>query len=267
MHYVCLSLKHLMMIMLFILLLQKPKELCCIYIQVGTNKKLRARGAGEGENVGHVLKDTTMQGVLWSCGAGASGQLGLGDCRDRLWPSRVRSQFCGSHSNIQGNSQGNISPRFLAAAAGDRHSVAVTEHGALHITRTLSSGRMGSGLHRLLLGGARVGRYTHLPQEHALAFACGTHGRLGAGAAAAARSGGSADQRRSRRLQVKSNAAADNAKAKGFRDSRPCWILSLPGELVRRVVEAFMLRPEGVVAGSLPEGVARLVGGVCLDQS
>ena len=50
-----------------------------------------------------------------------------------------------------------------------------------------------------LLGGARVGRCHGLAEEHALAFAMGTHARLGAATGGAAVGG----RRRSRRVQGK----------------------------------------------------------------
>ncbi len=56
---------------------------------------------------------------------------------------------------------------------------------------------------RQLLGGARVGRCHGLLEELALAFAMGTHERLGAGSA---RAGGGGGRRRSRRAQGKAPA-------------------------------------------------------------
>jgi hypothetical protein len=56
---------------------------------------------------------------------------------------------------------------------------------------------------RQLLGGARVGRCHGLLEELALAFAMGTHERLGAGSAAA---GGGGGRRRTRRAQDKAPA-------------------------------------------------------------
>jgi hypothetical protein len=57
---------------------------------------------------------------------------------------------------------------------------------------------------RQLLGGARVGRCHGLREELALAFAMGTHDRMGASSAAA---GGGGKKRRSRRAQGKAPAA------------------------------------------------------------
>ena len=80
----------------------------------------------------------------------------------------------------------------MAAAAGSQHSAAVTEDGALWTWGYGSDGQLGHGDHqsRLVptevlgagLGGGRIGRCRGLPAEHAVAFAMGTHGRLGAGA-------------------------------------------------------------------------------------
>ena len=80
---------------------------------------------------------------------------------------------------------------------------------------------------RQLLGGARVGRCHGLLEELALAFAMGTHERLGAGSAAA---GGVGGRRRSRRAQGKAPAA--------MREEEGCLYLMMPADLVKRVVEA-----------------------------
>ncbi len=88
---------------------------------------------------------------------------------------------------------------------------------------------------RELLGGARVGRCHRLSEEHALAFAMGTHQRLGAGGAGAAARGTSM------------------GKAKGM--GQGCLSVMIPPELVRRVVELCAWR-----AGELGEGVVRLMG-------
>ena len=80
--------------------------------------------------------------------------------------------------------------RVVAAAAGWHHSSAVTEDGALWTWGDGYYGQLGHGdAQRCLvptvgaaagLGGGRIGRCRGLPAEHAVAFAMGTHGRLGA---------------------------------------------------------------------------------------
>jgi len=82
-----------------------------------------------------------------------------------------------------------------------------------------------------LLHGTRVGRCHSLPPQLALAFAMGTHPRLG-----------SADET--------STAGADMTN---------CAYASMPAELVRRVSEACALWPEGQTREL--EGVVRLLGG------
>ena len=81
----------------------------------------------------------------------------------------------------------------------------------------------------------------------ALAFAMGTHPRLGIAAQTDTAAGGS---RKSRRQQGKEPAATD---------TMGCAYEEMPGELVHRVVEACVSWPEGR-AGEL-EGVVRLLGG------
>jgi len=88
---------------------------------------------------------------------------------------------------------------------------------------------------------------------HALAFAMGTHSRLGSCAAPTAVAAGGSSQRRSQWQQGKTPAAADKGN--------DCEYVSMPGELVQRVVEACVSWLEGR-AGEL-EGVVRLlVGGM-----
>ena len=96
-----------------------------------------------------------------------------------------------------------------------------------------------------LLGGARIGRWHGLAEEHALAFAMGTHARLGAGGSAGAGGGG---RRRSRRVLNKSPAEG--------REGRGCVYLTLQGELVKMVVEAC----QGKGPWEVGEGVAWLTG-------
>jgi hypothetical protein len=147
-----------------------------------------------------------------------------------------------------------------AVAAGFDHSAAVTAGGALYTWGKGEADHTGSqvpgGLGhvdlanrlvptlvpRQLLGGARVGRCHGLLEELALAFAMGTHERLGAGSAAAGGVGG-------RRAQGKAPAA--------MREEEGCLYLMMPADLVKRVVEACGWRAEG----ELGEGVVRLMGG------
>ena len=91
--------------------------------------------------------------------------------------------------------------------------MAVTEKGTLWACSRADYGKLGLDDDE----GARVGRCHSLPPQLALAFAMGTHTRLGsAEAEAAAPAGGS---RRSKRMQGKA-AGADKNKgcAHGFRD-------------------------------------------------
>ena len=198
----------------------------------------------------HTLA-VTEAGELWAWGQGAQGRLGLNDGQDRLVPTRVDPQHF-AHAPIS------------AVAAGSNHSAAVTAGGALYTwgqgeaepTGSQVPGGLGhvdlanrlvpTLVPRQLLGGARVGRCHGLLEELALAFAMGTHERLGAGSAAA---GGVGGRRRSRRAQGKAPAA--------MREEEGCLYLMMPADLVKRVVEACGWRAEG----ELGEGVVRLMGG------
>ncbi len=103
---------------------------------------------------------------------------------------------------------------------------------------------------RQLLGGARVGRCHGLREE--LAFAMGTHERLGAGSVVA---GGGGGRRRSRRAQGKAPAAG--------REEEGCPYPMMPADLVNRVVEVCGWRTEG----ELGEGVVRLMRGLRTKDS
>ena len=120
-------------------------------------------------------------GALWASGQGLSGQLGLNDRMCRLTFARVGSdKFVGA--------------RIIAATAGFGHSAALTEDGELWTWGSGDNGRLGHGnvdsqlVPTMVAGsgieGVRIGRCRALLKEHALAFAMGTHPRLGAAACA-----------------------------------------------------------------------------------
>jgi len=104
-----------------------------------------------------------------------------------------------------------------------------------------------------ILQGARVGRYHSLPLLHVIAFAMGTHTRLGGAAPTATPAGGG----RSWWLEGKAPAAAANT-------STDCEYVMMPGELVKRVVEACTSWREGQT-GEM-QGVVRLLGGMMRDE-
>ena len=120
----------------------------------------------------------THDGALWACGRGDKGQLGLNDEEDRLAFERVGA--------------GVFNAKIVTAAGGLYHSAAVTQDGALWMWGDGGQGRLGqSDVERRLvpalvatagLRSVRIGRCRRLPEEHALAFAMGTHDRLGAAA-------------------------------------------------------------------------------------
>jgi len=118
----------------------------------------------------------TQEGALWACGCGCDGRLGLNDVADRHVFERVgRAAFGGA--------------RVVAAAAGSRHSTALTENGALWTWGRGNEGRLGHGdlENRLVptrvaaasLNHRKIGRCRLLPEDHVLAFTMGTHDRLG----------------------------------------------------------------------------------------
>ena len=189
----------------------------------------------------------TVSGELWVCGEGANGRLGLNDTVPRLVPTRVdQKHFAGER---------------IAAVDGDSyHSAAVTESGALYTWGRAAAGGPGSQMpcglghadfvNRLvptlispqLLGHARVGRWHGLAEDHALAFAMGTHARLGAGVGGV----GTGGRRRSRRAQGKAPVEE--------RGQVGCPYVTMPGELLNKVVEACALGPAGGGGRSLGLG-------------
>tara|TARA_Y100000389_G_scaffold127639_1_gene124947 strand:+ start:898 stop:2085 length:1188 start_codon:yes stop_codon:yes gene_type:complete len=147
-------------------------------------------GAPEGGRVvmaacgsGHTLV-VTQDGALWACGFGRYGQLGLND----------RPNFRHAFERVEAGAFGGA--RVVAAAAGDTHSAAVTEDGALWTWGLGNYGQLGHGDEggRLvptkvsgagLRGGwiGRIGRCQVPRVEHVLAFAMSTHRRVGQDAA------------------------------------------------------------------------------------
>ena len=226
-----------------------------------TNDRLVPTRLGAGEVFGgslvrmaacgyfHTLV-VTVAGSVWAWGEGDGGRLGLTDEQNRTTPMLVGPEHFAGAS-------------VATVAGGFDHSAAVTEGGALYTWGKGEASYPGSqvpgGLghadlaNRLvptpvsprLLGGARVGRCHGLAEEHALAFAMGTHARLGAGTGGAAVGG----RRRSRRVQGKAPA--------GEEEGRGCAYAEMAGELVKQVVEACRWEAGREVG----EGVARLMGG------
>jgi len=146
----------------------------------------------------HTLIVTT-KGTLWTCGEGEYGTLGHTNEKTRLVPTQIEAHFFGD-ANI------------VSAAAGAFHSVAVTEQGALYTwgsgtqrkhTVHEAAGGLGhdDGETKLtptlvapsLLQDARIGRCHDLQPLHALAFAMGTHARLGRAAPTALSAQGMCD--------------------------------------------------------------------------
>ena len=193
----------------------------------------------------HTLA-VTKDGALWTFGEGDDGKLGHNDFNDWLVPTRIEAQQFGN-ANI------------VAVAAGSRHSAAVTEDGTLYTWGNAPGLGHADGKTKLvpthiaphLLQGSRVGRCHDLPLLHALAFAMGTHARLGSAAPTVPVAGGDS-KRWSQRQQGKTPTSADEGK--------DCEFFTMPGELLHRVVESCESSwPEGRV-GEL-DGVVRLLGG------
>jgi len=121
----------------------------------------------------------TKDGALWTFGRGQNGALGHNDHNNRLVPTRIEAQHFGN-------------AKIVSIAGGESHSAAVTQEGTFY-TWDQASGLghanweatlVFTRITPSLLQGARVGRCHDLPPMHALAFAMGTHFRLGLAVAA-----------------------------------------------------------------------------------
>ena len=200
-----------------------------------------ARALSLAAGFAHTMVVTTC-GAVWGCGRGAHGQLGVGDTADRHAPVRVGGEEAFGQSKVR------------MVACGGAHSVADEDGGPTGLGHDDLDDRLVPTLvapDRLL--GARIGRGLPLEPLLAVAFAMGTHRRLGAGEAAAG--GGPGGERKSRRAAGKEPVAAAEAGAGS-------GVMALAGEpgLVKMVVELCGDWAEGWEPGEVGEGVMRLVG-------
>ena len=161
----------------------------------------------------------TKDGALWTFGKGEQGALGHNDRKTKLIPTRVEAQHFGN-ANV------------VSTAGAMYHSAAVTEDGTLF---TWGIGDESKGLGHPsgmpmwvptrvdpgLMLVALIGPCHKLQPMHAMAFAMGTHSRLGGG----------------------------------------CVYVTIPSELVQRVIEACTVWPEGRT-GELGAMVRMLGGGM-----
>jgi len=122
----------------------------------------------------------TEDGALWACGRGLYGELGLNDRRNRLRFERVGAGAFGM-------------ARVVTAAADRKHSVALTDDGALWTWGSGDLGQLGHGdvenrfvpmqVTTAPFDTMRVGQF-HLTEEHIRAFYMSQHRRLGANSVA-----------------------------------------------------------------------------------
>jgi len=168
----------------------------------------------------HTLA-VTEDGSLYSFGRGKDSALGhSNNSKNRLVPTCVPPHLFGN-------------AKIVSAAGGFNHSAALDQNGALF---TWGGGHSDAHRQRLptrvALQGALVGRCRILPPLNALAFAMGTHSRLG---------------------------GAVDSTGPASPHTTGCVYLKMPGELVQKLVWACGLWPEGKM-GNL-DGVVRLLGG------
>jgi len=202
-------------------------------------------------------------GCMWTAGCGNNGAVGLNNRKNYMVPTKVHAEYFGN-------------AKIVTAAAGFAHSVAITEKGALYTwgkgedaSHSGCTGGLGhyrsSNTHfnasdklvptliaPAFLAGARVGRcHSLLPLDIVLAFVMGTHARLGSAMQAATSAGGG-----SKRGGVLQEV--------GAYDRKGCAYVTMPADLLQRVVEACMSWPEGR-AGEL-QGIVQLLGGGVMEE-
>ena len=199
-------------------------------------------------------------GSVWSFGDVTSGALGLGK-RHQLDGRTVRILYAFLPERIDAQRFDNA--HIASIACGDGHSAALTNLGALYTWGTgvslgyddeYNSLDQPSGashkfgprpIVQFLPDGLRIGCHFDMDSLFALAFAMGTHPRLGNGASV-----GPVDADVSLRKKGKLPVSHNNTK--------PCPISFLSTELVRLIIQ-YHTRPQGPIA--LLEGVVRLLGG------
>jgi len=172
----------------------------------------------------------TMVGAVWTFGGNIDGALGHGHCDCLAVPRQIEQRHFGD-------------TKIVSVSGGFRHAAAVTQQGALY-----TWGDRGSE-HRLptLVGpssllNARIGRFQELLPSHAVAFAMGTHARLGGGN----------PSRRSMRQKDK----RPSTTVKGI----PCVYVLMPAELVKRIIEASGMAPAGFGNMRRYPGFTRMLG-------
>lgn len=122
----------------------------------------------------HILA-VTRDGRLWATGRAAS-------CYLAAFGTQDRHRF----APVGGGGGAMNGPKFVMTDSYFQHSVAVTDEGELWSFGRNRWGQLGhndTGARRALTRvdlRPRIGRCRYLPVEHALAFALGTHRRLGA---------------------------------------------------------------------------------------
>jgi len=120
----------------------------------------------------------TKDGAQWTFGSGDDGALGHNDRNTRLVPTRIEAQHFGN-------------AKIVSVAGGFSHSAAVTEEGTLYTCgeawglghADAEAKWMPTRITPSLLQGVHVGPCHDLLPMHSLAFAMGTHFRLGSCAA------------------------------------------------------------------------------------
>ena len=176
--------------------------------RVGGEETLGSRVLTVACGYAHTLC-VTEEGTLWTFGNGCDGVLGHNDANNRLLPTQVEAQYFG-HAKIVSAAAGSD------AAIALSYSAVVTEHGHLYTwgsgtAEDVSFDEFPSGLGHSdgqpklvptlvaphLLQFARIEHCHGWPRWsplHALAFAMGTHSRLGISAESAPAGGGRASQ-------------------------------------------------------------------------
>lgn len=176
----------------------------------------------------------TQAGGVWWCGR--SWEMGGPDQSEMMNfsnpPTSINQESSGEHKIV------------TATLLNSDHILAVTEHGEVYISKTDRIFTLfGQGLDDF----GPIGPYASIPKPHAIAFAMGTHIKLGT----------------HNPLQVacestsrKDKTAASHCDAVDSELTRDCHFLHMPSELVRRIVER-----ANAAEVLHTEGYRRLLGG------
>ena len=198
-----------------------------------------------------VMKD----GSLFTWGAFATPPLfsGLGHISNENAKTYGDCKLCPAQVNPE-----HFDGKVVSAAAGMMHSAVVTDkgtlytwgkmHGIAHAVDKCFPTAVITPLMRFMGEEQRIGSCHTLSASKALAFAMGTHTRLGGGSAVGLLL-----------VPLTRMSLRQQGKAPAANTDQPCHYYTMPADLVQRVVRTCVSWPAGLAGET--EGIVRLLGG------